>query len=34
MKKENGGTCSNCGGVIHQSTYADWCDCGESDYSY
>ena len=29
-----GGTCSECGGTIYQSTYADWCDCGHSDHGY
>ena len=28
------GVCPNCGGKIYQSTYADFCKCGEQDYSY
>ena len=28
------GTCSNCGSKIYQSTYADFCMCGEQDTSY
>ena len=28
------GTCPNCGSTIYQSTYADFCMCGEQDYSY
>jgi len=28
------GYCPKCGQPIYQSTYADWCECGESDYSY
>lgn len=28
------GTCPNCGSPIYSSTYADWCDCGDCDYSY
>ena len=28
------GTCPNCGSKIYQSTYADFCKCGEQDFSY
>ena len=28
------GTCSTCGSKIYQSTYTDFCMCGEQDYSY
>jgi uncharacterized Zn finger protein (UPF0148 family) len=28
------GTCPRCGSPIYQSTYNDWCECGESDQSY
>lgn len=28
------GICPRCGSKIFQSTYADSCMCGESDYSY
>lgn len=28
------GICPNCGSKIFQSTYADFCKCGEQDYSY
>jgi len=28
------GTCSRCGSKIYQSTYADFCKCGDSDQGY
>ncbi len=28
------GTCPNCGSTIYQSTYADFCMCGDSDAGY
>ena len=28
------GICPKCGSIIFQSTYADFCMCGEQDYSY
>lgn len=28
------GVCPNCGSKIYQSTYADYCMCGEQDQSY
>lgn len=28
------GICSSCGSNIYQSTYADYCKCGEQDYAY
>jgi hypothetical protein len=28
------GTCPSCGSIIYQSTYADFCKCGEQDYGY
>jgi hypothetical protein len=28
------GLCPNCGSKIYQSTYADFCKCGEQDFSY
>lgn len=31
---QSAGTCPNCGSKIYQSTYADFCMCGEQDFSY
>lgn len=31
---QSAGTCPNCGSKIYQSTYADFCKCGEQDFSY
>jgi len=28
------GVCPNCGSKIYQSTYADFCKCGEQDQGY
>lgn len=28
------GTCPRCGSKIYQSTYADFCKCGDSDQGY
>lgn len=28
------GICPSCGGKIYQSTYADYCFCGDQDYAY
>ena len=28
------GTCPNCGSKIYQSTYADFCKCGDQDQAY
>lgn len=28
------GICPKCGSKIYQSTYTDYCLCGEQDYSY
>jgi len=28
------GFCQNCGSRIYQSTYSDFCKCGEQDFSY
>jgi hypothetical protein len=30
----NCGTCPRCGSKIYQSTYADFCKCGDSDQGY
>ena len=31
---QSAGTCPVCGSLIFQSTYADFCMCGEQDQSY
>jgi hypothetical protein len=28
------GTCPRCGSKIYQTTYTDFCECGEQDYAY
>lgn len=28
------GKCLNCGSTIYQSTFTDYCMCGESDFAY
>lgn len=28
------GTCPECKQPIYSSTYADWCECGASDFAY
>jgi hypothetical protein len=31
---QSAGTCPDCGSKIWQSTYADYCMCGNQDYAY
>lgn len=31
---QSAGTCPKCGSIIYQTTYVDFCMCGEQDYAY